>query len=166
MRRVLRLACALTAIASSYARLAVAEPPAAPAAPVPPPAEAAAAPAPAPVPDTPAPSATTSTLQASRLALVGETRENRIYIDKPTLRKLTSDKFEVWAQVHTQGGVLVRQFLMQLNCADRSYLVKSEALYGPEGEVIENKTNRMPTLQYVVPDSASEFIYKWVCHGS
>jgi hypothetical protein len=115
---------------------------------------------------TPAPAtATTSTVKAARLALVGRTRENLIYIDKPTLRQLTSDKFELWAEVHSDGGERVK-FLMQLNCAERSYLVKSEVVYGSGGEVVENKTHRAPPLQYVVPDSASEFIHKDVCRAA
>jgi hypothetical protein len=55
---------------------------------------------------------------------------------------------------------------MQLNCGDRSYLVKSEVVYGADGEVVENKTHRAPALQYVVPDSASEFIHEAVCRAS
>lgn len=114
---------------------------------------------------TPAPAAPTSTLQAARLALVGRTREHLIYIDKPTLRKLTSDKFELWAEVHSDSGERVK-FLMQLNCGERSYLVKSEVVYHSDGEVVENKTHRAPALQYVVPDSASEFIHEAVCRQS
>jgi hypothetical protein len=170
----------LTAVASSYARPASAEPPdappaaapeIAPAAPAPP----AAAPAPAPTPTPPAPAptpspatatptqaTTTTTVKAARLALVGRTKEHLIYIDKPTLRKLTNDKFELWAEVHSDAGDRVK-FLMQLNCGERSYLVKSEVVYDKDGEVVENKTHPAPVIQYVVPDSASEFIHEAVC---
>jgi hypothetical protein len=117
-------------------------------------------------PAPPPPATTTSTVKAAaRLALVGRTREHQIYIDKPTLRKLTGDKFELWAEVHSDGGERVK-FLMQLNCGDRSYLVKSEVGYDDAGEVIENKTHRAPALQYVVPDSTSEFIHEAVCRPS
>ena len=166
MRRVLGLACVLAAIS---ARIGVAadQPQAPPAAP-PASAPAAAAPSSAAAPGpsstvTPAPSATTSTVKAAaRLALVGRTREHLIYIDKPTLRKVSSDKFELWAEVHSDSGERVK-FLMQLNCTDRSYLVKSEVVYDADGQVVENDTHPAPALQYVVPDSASEFIHEAIC---
>jgi hypothetical protein len=168
----------LTIVSSSYARPTSAEPPdAPPAAPESAPAAPAAAPepAPAPIPPVPPPApapaaatppqgATTSTVKAARLALVGRTREHLIYIDKPTLRKLTNDKFELWAEVHSDSGERVK-FLMQLNCGERSYLVKSEVVYQGDGEVLENKTHPAPVLQYVVPDSASEFIHEAVCRA-
>jgi len=159
---VLGLACMLAAIS---ARIAVAAdqpqaPPAAP--PASAPAPAASSPAPSST-VTPAPSATTSTVKAAaRLALVGRTREHLIYIDKPTLRKVSSDKFELWAEVHSDSGERVK-FLMQLNCTDRSYLVKSEVVYDADGQVVENDTHPAPALQYVVPDSASEFIHEAIC---
>jgi hypothetical protein len=129
-------------------------------------AEEAAPAAPAPAPTvTPTPPTTSSTIKAARLALVGRTREHLIYIDKPTLRKLSADRFELWAEVHSDGGER-RKFLMQLNCGERSYLIKSEVVYDANGELLENKTNRAPALQYVVPESASEFIHEAVCRTS
>jgi hypothetical protein len=176
---VVRLACLLSAVAVARPAVVPAEnpPPApaaapvpgaaaapaqAPAAPAPPPAKA---PAPVPPAPTPAPGATTSTVKAARLALVGRTREHLIYIDKPTLRKLTTDRFELWAEVHSDSGERVK-FLMQLNCAERSYLVKSEVVYAADGDVEQNSTHDRPALQYVVPDSASEFIHEAVCRPS
>ncbi|HWP66969.1 MAG TPA: hypothetical protein VNO26_13790 [Candidatus Limnocylindria bacterium] len=175
MHRALGLACMLAALA--------ARPWSAAAEPVPSP--DAAAPAPTPAPGTAAPSATPGTAappastpapapsggasstgapaaKPARLALVGRTREHLIYIDKPTLRKVAGDRFELWAEVHSDGGDRVK-FLMQLNCGERSYLVKSEVVYDAEGKVIENDTFRSPSLQYVVPDSASEFIHEAIC---
>src|SRR6187399_854075 len=102
-------------LAAISARIAVAAdqpqaPPAAP--PASAPAPAASSPAPSST-VTPAPSATPSTVKAAaRLALVGRTREHLIYIDKPTLRKVSSDKFELWAEVHSDSGERVK-FLMQ-----------------------------------------------------
>src|SRR5262245_28562125 len=165
---MLGLACVLAAMA---ARVVAAEdapqtPPAAP--PLAAPAASAPAPAPAPAPTpapstvTPTPSGPTTTIKAARLALVGRTREHLIYIDKPTLRKVSSDKFELWAEVHSDDGDRVK-FLMQLNCADRSYLVKSEVVYDADGQVVENQTHPAPALQYVVPDSASEYIHGAIC---
>lgn len=155
MRRgVLRLAGATTVSAVLLATHLRAED-AAPAAPVP----ATAAPTPT---VTPTPAPTSSTVKAARLALVGRTRDHSIYIDKPTLRKLSADRFELWAEVHADDGERVK-FLMQLNCSERSYLIKSEVVYDGNGEVLANKTNRAPALQYVVPESASEFIHEAVC---
>ena len=177
MRRVLGLACMLIAVvarsepptdAGQPAPPPAAEPPAPPAAAAPatPPANSAPAPAPAPARATsPPPPATSTDKNAARLALVGRTREHLIYIDKPTLRKITTDKFELWAEVHSDDGERVK-FLMQLNCADRSYVVKSEVVYGSDGEVVENDTHPAPAIQYVVPDSASEFIHEAICRGS
>ena len=175
MRRVLGVACVLTVIAARSAPSADAEnpapPPAAAPAPAPPPppdpAPAAATPPPPPAAATPPASAPTPapSARAPRLALVGRTREHLIYIDKPTLRKISADKFELWAEVHSDNGERVK-FLMQLNCADRSYVVKSEVVYGSDGEVVENDTHPAPAIQYVVPDSASEFIHEAICRGS
>ena len=172
MRHVLGLACVLAAMAAHVA--AAAEPQQAPPATPPPgappvsPATAPgsrAAPAPTPSTITPAPSGPTTTIKAARLALVGRTREHLIYIDKPTLRKVSSDKFELWAEVHSDNGERVK-FLMQLNCADRSYLVKSEVVYAADDQVVENQTHPAPALQYIVPDSASEFIHEAICRES
>lgn len=104
----------------------------------------------------------TSTTEPPRLALVGRTAENWIYIDKPTLRRLTSDKYELWAQVKQSSGDVVKM-LLQMNCSDRSYLVKSSATYDSEGGVIDNYTPRSPSLQYIVPDSAAEYIHGAIC---
>lgn len=104
----------------------------------------------------------TSTTQPARLALVGRTAENWIYIDKPTLRRLTSDKYELWAQVKQSRGDTVKM-LLQVNCADRSYLVKSSATYTDDGAVIDSHTPRSPSLQYIVPDSAAEYIHGAIC---
>ena len=112
---------------------------------------------------TPARSSTT-TSQPARLALVGRTTQNWIYIDKPTLRRLTSDKYELWAQVKQAGGETVK-LLLQINCADRSYLVKSSATYDQDGTVIDSNTPRTPALQYIVPDSAAEFIHGAICRS-
>jgi hypothetical protein len=104
----------------------------------------------------------TSTTQPARLALVGRTAENWIYIDKPTLRRLTSDKYELWAQVRQSHGDTVKM-LLQVNCADRSYLVKSSATYSEDGSVVDSYTPRSPNLQYIVPDSAAEYIHAAIC---
>lgn len=104
----------------------------------------------------------TSTTQPARLALVGRTAENWIYIDKPTLRRLTSDKYELWAQVKQSRGDTVKM-LLQVNCADRSYLVKSSATYTEDGSVVDSYTPRSPSLQYIVPDSAAEYIHGAIC---
>lgn len=156
MRRVLGLACVLTVSVARSAPATDTENPAAPpaaAAPATPPATPA-APPPAP-PTAPA-------NKPARLSLVARTRERLYYIDKPTLRRLATDKFELWAEVHSDDGERVK-FLMQLNCADRSYIVKSKIAYGSDGEVVENDTHPSPAIQYVVPDSASEPIYEVVC---
>jgi hypothetical protein len=173
VRRVLALGCVLITVVAHAAPPAdpeSASPPVA-APPATPPANPATAPAPAPAPvpapapATPPPSPTASGDKGARLALVGRTREHLIYIDKPTLRKITNDKFELWAEVHSDDGERVK-FLMQLNCSDRSYVVKSEVVYGADGEVVENDTHPAPAIQYVVPDSASEFIHEAICRGS
>jgi hypothetical protein len=104
----------------------------------------------------------TSTTQPARLALVGRTAENWIYIDKPTLRRLTSDKYELWAQVRQSRGDTVKM-LLQVNCGDRSYLVKSSATYTEDGTVVDSYTPRSPNLQYIVPDSAAEYIHGAIC---
>jgi len=167
VRRMLGLACVLAAVAAHTA-VAAEEPPTPPAAPPPAAAPAAPAPAqqPAPTPtpptDTPATSGPTTTVKAARLALVGRTRERLIYIDKPTVRKISSDKFELWAEMHADNGERIK-FLMQLNCADRSYLVKSEVDYDADGQVVLNEIHPAPALQYVVPDSTSEFIHQAIC---
>ena len=111
---------------------------------------------------TPTKAEATSTTQPARLALVGRTAENWIYIDKPTLRRLTSDKFELWAQVKQSSGETVK-LLLQVNCRDRSYLVKSSATYDTDGGVIDSYTPRSPSLQYIVPDSAAEYIHGAIC---
>jgi hypothetical protein len=103
-----------------------------------------------------------STTQPARLALVGRTAENWIYIDKPTLRRLTNDKYELWAQVKQSRGDTVKM-LLQVNCADRSYLVKASATYADDGSVVDNYTPRSPSLQYIVPDSAAEYIHAAIC---
>jgi hypothetical protein len=102
-----------------------------------------------------------STAEAARLWFVGEAR-GKVFIDKPTVRKLTSDKTELWAEMHFENGERTK-FLMQINCGDRSYLVKSEVVYGSGGEVVESRTHRAPALQYVVPDSVSEVIHRAIC---
>lgn len=162
MRRTVGLAGSLALLAALVAAPLGAEEPATPSAAAPPAAPAAAAPAPAVTTSSPTTAGPTSTLAAARLALVGRSRERLIYIDKPTLRKITSDKFELWAEVHSDDGERIK-FLMQLNCGDRSYLVKSEVVYAANGEVVENRTHRAPALQYIVPDSASEFIHQAIC---
>jgi hypothetical protein len=165
VRRVLGVACVLAGLAS-HAALAADEPAAPLAAPVPspPPAAAPAATPPATVtPATPPNAVTSSTVKAAaRLALVGRTRERSIYIDKPTVRKISTDKFELWAEMHSVNGERIK-FLMQLNCADRSYLIKSEVVYGSDGQLVENETYPSPALQYVVPDSTSEMIHEAIC---
>jgi hypothetical protein len=167
VRRVFGLGCMLIAIVARSAPAddieKPAPPPAAPA-PATPPSDPAATAAPAPATPPPSPSASTDK-SAARLALVGRTREHLIYIDKPTLRKLTNDKFELWAEVHADDGDRVK-FLMQLNCSDRSYVVKSEVVYNSDGEVVDNNSHPAPAIQYVVPDSASEFIHEAICRGS
>jgi hypothetical protein len=166
VRRVFGLGCMLIAVVARPASPADTETPTPPPAVPAPPANPATAPAPAPAPATPPPSPQASTdKNAARLALVGRTREHLIYIDKPTLRKLTNDKFELWAEVHADDGERVK-FLMQLNCSDRSYVVKSEVVYNSDGEVVENNSHPAPAIQYVVPDSASEFIHEAICRGS
>jgi hypothetical protein len=104
----------------------------------------------------------TTPSEPPRLALVGRTAENWIYIDKPSLRKLTNDKYELWAQVKESRGDTVK-LLLQLNCSGRSYLVKSSATYTDEGAVLDSYTPRSPSLQYIVPDSAAEYIHGAIC---
>lgn len=104
----------------------------------------------------------TNSTGPARLSLVGRTREHWIYIDKPTLRKITSDKYQLWAEVRASEGDTIK-LLMQMNCRERSYLVKSNVTYNEAGDVLATKTPRSPTLQYVVPDSASEYIHKAIC---
>ena len=137
----------MLAILAAHGALAADDPATPPAAPAPA-APSAGAPPPAPpatvTPATPPNAVTSSTVKtAARLALVGRTREHQIYIDKPTLRKVSTDKFELWAEVHSDNGERVK-FLMQLNCSERSYLVKSEVVYGSDGEVVENDTHPSP----------------------
>ena len=114
------------------------------------------------VPTSTPPTGGTSTTQPARLALVGRTAENWIYIDKPTLRRLTNDKYELWAQVKQSRGDTVKM-LLQVNCSDRSYLVKSSATYTDDGGVVDSYTPRSPSLQYIVPDSAAEYIHGAIC---
>ena len=156
----------MLAVLAAHAALAADQPATPPAAPAPASPTEGATPAAPPAtvtPATPSNAVTSSTVKAAaRLALVGRTREHLIYIDKPTLRKVSPDKFELWAEVHSDNGERVK-FLMQLNCSERSYLVKSEVVYGSDGEVVENDVHPSPALQYVVPDSASEFIHEAVC---
>jgi len=104
----------------------------------------------------------TGTTQPARLALVGRTAESTIYIDKPTLSRLTSDKYKLWAQVKQSNGESVK-LLIQINCSDRSYLVLSSASYDADGGVIDSYTPRSPNLQYIVPDSAAEYIHTAIC---
>ena len=124
---------------------------------------------PAPDPKVNEPASTTTTTEPgtpsepARLALVGRTAENWIYIDKPTLRRLTSDKYELWAQVKQARGDTVK-LLLQVNCTDRSYLVKSSATYDQHGAALDSNTPRSPTLQYIVPDSAAEYIHAAICN--
>jgi len=125
-------------------------------------AETPAAPAAPPATTATASTGGTSTTQPARLALVGRTAENWIYIDKPTLRRLTNDKYELWAQVKQSRGDSVKM-LLQVNCKDRSYLVKSSATYDDDGTVVDSYTPRSPNLQYIVPDSAAEYIHGAIC---
>ena len=111
---------------------------------------------------TPTTSDSTTTSRPPRLSLVGRTREHWIYIDKPSLRKLTSDKYSLWAEIRSSRGDTIK-LLMQMNCGERSYLVKSSVNYAEDGSVIDSRTPRSPSLQYVVPDSASEYIHKAIC---
>jgi len=104
----------------------------------------------------------TTTSRPARLSLVGRTREHWIYIDKPSLRKLTSDRYSLWAEIRSANAETIK-LLMQMNCRERSYLVKSSVTYDNEGAVIDSRTPRSPSLQYVVPDSASEYIHKAIC---
>jgi hypothetical protein len=113
-------------------------------------------------PSTPTTSDSTTTSRPARLSLVGRTREHWIYIDKPSLRKLTSDKYSLWAEIRSSEGDTIK-LLMQMNCAERSYLVKSSVNYAEDGSVVDSRTPRSPSLQYVVPDSASEYIHKAIC---
>ena len=130
---------------------------------------ASAAPPPADPPSAPAASPTTTMpvaapapTEPARLALVGRTAESTIYIDKPTLRRLTNDKYLLWAQVKQSSGETVK-LLLQINCGDRAYLVKSSANYDADGSVVDSNTPRSPTLQYIVPDSAAEYIHAAIC---
>jgi hypothetical protein len=113
-------------------------------------------------PSTATTSDSTTTSRPARLSLVGRTREHWIYIDKPSLRKLTSDKYSLWAEIRSSQGDTIK-LLMQMNCGERSYLVKSSVNYAEDGSVIDSRTPRSPSLQYVVPDSASEYIHKAIC---
>src|SRR5690348_12729203 len=108
----------MLAVLAAHAALAADQPETPPATPAPAPASPPAGTPPAAppatvTPATPPNAVTSSTLKtAARLALVGRTREHQIYIDKPTLRKVSPDKFELWAEVHSDDGERVK-FLMQ-----------------------------------------------------